>query len=136
MGQLCSVHLATFFPPSCLDLPTSDPDPHTSVALCALHNQIWHFISLATMAGPSCLLPLFQLSATPTLLFGARYVLSVWRGTRAKLNADKYQIEGSLFAALAENSLYFGKVSIKIYEVFRYTRESWVILQNMWFHSG
>jgi len=48
----------------------------------------------------------------------------VWRGTRAKLNADKYQIEGSLFAALAENSLYFGKISIKIYEVFRYTREA------------
>jgi len=73
---------------------------------------------------------------SPTLLFGARYVLSVWRGTRAKLNADKYQIEGSLFAALAENSLYFGKISIKIYEVFRYTRESWLMLLNMWFESG
>jgi len=60
----------------------------------------------------------------------------VWRGTRAKLNADKYQIEGSLFAALTENSLYCGKISIKIYEVFGYTRKSWLMLLSMWFQLG
>lgn len=75
-----------FFRPSCCRPRTQLPFPPF---LCALHNQIWHFISPATITRLS------STSSTPYF-----FVCGFEEGDgekKVKLNADKYQIEGSLF---------------------------------------